>query len=147
MNNDYFTGDHLYYYKEGTDDENVNKEEFKEVFCVCYKVKSKLPGIDDKEMYSFTTKLDQAYKRFRIFPHRYATLLCIMTNDDKIIKLSEDGTTETLRDEDLPQEILDAVAELKIEDLYGKTITPYENIQKVKLERLETLGLDDLKDK
>ena len=147
MNNEYFTGDHIYYYKDGTDEDNINKEDFKEIYCVCYKVKSKLPGIDDKEMYSFTTKLDQAYKRFKLFPYRYASLLCIMTNDDKLINLSELGTTESLKDEDLPKEVLDAVAELKVEDLYGKTMTPYENVQKVALERLETLGCDELKDK
>ncbi|NCX76831.1 MAG: fibronectin type III domain-containing protein, partial [Actinobacteria bacterium] len=36
-------------------------------------------------MYSFTTKFEQAFKRFKLFPHGYATLIRILTNDDNLM--------------------------------------------------------------
>lgn len=131
MENEFIHAEPKYYLKEGTNDEELKVDDLDEVYCVAYKVKSKLAGADDKEMYSFTTKFEQAFKRFKLFPHGYATLIRILTNDENVSELAIKGTTNPYKEDEIPEEIMEVLKNLKFSDLYGAAISDnaqYNNI-------------------
>ena len=153
MQNEYIHSDPKYYLKEGTNEDEINKDDLDEVYCVAYKVKSKLTGADDKEMYSFTTKFEQAFKRFKLFPHGYATLIRILTNDDNLNELATKGTTNPYKEDEIPEEVMKALNNLKISDLYGGVISENAHLSNIvplnppsKAERQLTLGVDETKE-
>jgi hypothetical protein len=139
MQNEYIHSEPKYYLTEGTNEEDLKNDDLFDVYCVVYKVKSRIPNGDNNDMYSFTTKFEQAFKRFKLFPHGYATIIRILTNDDKIMKLAIEGTTEPYKEDEIPAEIIEALNNLKISDLYGGLISPNAHLSKITpLEPLET---------
>ena len=161
MENEFIHTDPKYYLKEGTNEDDLNNDDLDEVYCVVYKVKSKIPGNDDKDMYSFTTKFEQAFKRFKLFPHGYATIIRILTNDENVSELAIKGTTNPYKEDEIPKEIMDVLNNLKISDLYGGVISENAHLSKIvpitynidkpieapnePAERVLTLGADETK--
>jgi len=130
MENEYILADPVYELEVGTDEDNIKMEDLTEVYCVAYKVKSRIPNTYDKEHYTFTSQFDQAFKRFKLLPHRYATLIRILTNKKDLIKLAEEGTAQKYDNLD-EEEVNEIFKNLKYQDIYGGAISEYHSLNKL----------------
>ena len=113
----------LYLSGEYDEDNPVNKDDLYEIYMVVYKVDKKLLGVEPKEIYSFTTIFEQAFKRFKIFPTGFALIKRILTDDVGLWKMAEEGTTKQWKDEDVTEELEEQLKHLKFSDLYGDIVT------------------------
>lgn len=122
MENEYIVSDPVYMISETTDRNTVTCDDLDEIYCTIYKVKSRIPGEEPVEMYAFTTKFDQAFKRFKLLPHRSCTLIRILTDRDELIKLAVEGTKNTYNDSDLDEETKEFLSQIKFSDIYGGVV-------------------------
>lgn len=86
------TDTNLWLVKDYGIDDEPKLDDLKEVFVVVYRVKRKIKD-QTEEIYSFTTSFEQAFKRFKLLPSACVFLKRYFTDDEKLIKLAEDGTT------------------------------------------------------
>lgn len=107
----------------GVANENLKVDDLKEVFVICYTIKKKGKSNEPEEIYSFTTDFDQAFKRFKLLPHRKCLLKRFMTDDEELIKLAVEGTKPKPDvDEFEGVEIKDILDRFRDEDDEGKPI-------------------------
>lgn len=122
MQNEYIVSDPVYLISDTTDKNTVSSDDLTEIYCTIYRVKSRIPGEEPTEMYAFTTKFDQAFKRFKLLPHRSCTLIRILTDREDMIKLAVDGTKRTYNDDDLDEETKEYLSNIKFSDIYGGVV-------------------------
>ena len=109
MNIDYMETEPSYYVTKdyGIGNETLKIEHLTEVYVVCYTIKKKGSN-EPEEIYTFTTLFEQALKRFKLLPHTKCLLKRVLTDNEELIKLAQDGTKETVVfDEDASQVSLD----------------------------------------
>lgn len=117
----------LYLTKEYDEENPVDQEKLKEVYCVAYKVEVNKPGVKDKEVYTFTTIFEQAFKRFKLLPVGRAVLMRYYTDDENLYQLAVDGTSKQWKEEDITPEIDEKLKTIKFSDIYGD-IKPNEKL-------------------
>lgn len=106
----------------GVANENLSVDDLKEVFVVCYTIKKK-GSKEPEEIYSFTTDFEQAFKRFKLLPHRKCLLKRFMTDDEELIKLAVEGTKPKPDVEEFEgAEIKDILDRFRDEDDEGKPV-------------------------
>ena len=123
MENEFLDTEPILYLTGYYDEDNpVDKDELTEIYCVVYKVDKQILGVEPKELYTFTTKFQQAFKRFKIFPTGYAVIKRFLTDDENLVKLAVQGTTEEWKEEDITEELNEKLKNLKYSDLYGDIV-------------------------
>jgi hypothetical protein len=132
MQNEYIVSDPIYMISDTTDKNTVSSDDLTEIYCTIYRVKNRIPGEEPTEMYAFTTKFDQAFKRFKLLPHKSCTLIRILTDREDMIKLAIDGTKRTYTDDDLDDETKEYISQVKFSDIYGGVV----NVRNIIAQRL-----------
>jgi len=120
MNNDYLhTEPTLYLTKEYDEENPVDPDKLREVFCVAYKVAVNKPGVKDKDIYTFTTLFDQAFKRYKLLPYGKVTLMRFLTDDENLYQIALNGNAKQWKEEDITEEMSDQISLLKMSDICG----------------------------
>lgn len=87
----------------GNNNEDLKVEDLTEVYATVYTIKKK--GLNEPEaVYAFTTDFEQAFKRFKLLPHKKCFLKRFLTDDEDLIKLAIEGTKPKVNQEDLTDE-------------------------------------------